>query len=105
MRLADALGTSVEDLAGRGSAQAGDGHSRPLRGAVCVLDERECRRLLCMRGIGRVAVSTPPSPLRRSGRTPGEPPRGRPGTLPASAAGHWMKLTPVRLTGRRVVSR
>lgn len=157
--VANALGTSVEDLTGA-SAEWAPGRSSAARDAELVtLDESECRRLLGVRGVGRVGVYTSEGPaiipvnyLVAGGdiafRTAG-------GTVLARAVGteaafevdriddvaargwsvlavgeleavadagelqdraaathsfpwaggertHWMKLTPVRLTGRRV---
>ncbi|QES47051.1 DNA-binding protein [Streptomyces venezuelae] len=162
VRIADALGTTVEALTGGGpdhdppGATPGPPGTRPV-----TLDDDECRRLLGVRGIGRVAVFTSEGPaihpvnyLVVAGDVAF---RTEAGTVLARAAGteaafeveridevaerawsvlavgvleeaadpdglerladaahstpwaggertHWMKLTPVRLTGRRVKS-
>ncbi|WP_052713440.1 helix-turn-helix domain-containing protein [Streptomyces katrae] len=64
VRLAEALGTTVDALAG--PRTPGD-PVRPARpphtdAQPVVLDEQECRRLLGVRGIGRVAVFTVDGP-------------------------------------------
>ncbi|MFI8100774.1 helix-turn-helix domain-containing protein [Streptomyces sp. NPDC086023] len=166
VRVADALGTTVDDLAGTGSdrdgdrrpaARAPDGTAHPV-----VLEEEECRRLLGVRGIGRVAVFTSEGPavhpvnylvvegdvafrtaadtvLARAAGTEAafeveriddvsakgwsvlavgllqaaSDPEELDGRAAAAhyepwAGGtrtHWMRLAPVRLTGRRVVGR
>ncbi|MFB7169948.1 helix-turn-helix domain-containing protein [Streptomyces sp. NPDC056254] len=164
VRLADALGTTVDALVGMGSdrdhrpaARAPDAADHPE-----VLEEEECRRLLGIQGIGRVAVFTPEGPavhpvnylvvagdvafrtaadtvLARAADTEAAfeveridevAARGwsvlavgvlqtapNPDELEGRAeaahckpwAGgsraHWMRLAPVRLTGRRVVCR
>ncbi|NXY93025.1 pyridoxamine 5'-phosphate oxidase family protein [Streptomyces sp. BR123] len=161
-RLADALGTTVDALAGTGSERDPGPPAMAPDVRPVTLDEEECRRLLGVRGIGRVAVFTPEGPavhpvnyLIAAGdvtfRTAAD-------TVLARAAGseaafeveridevaarawsvlavgvlqeatdpaqlerladavhstpwaggtrsHWMKLTPVRLTGRRVACR
>ncbi|MFJ3921788.1 helix-turn-helix domain-containing protein [Streptomyces sp. NPDC090022] len=162
VRLADALGTTVDALAGTGPDRDPPGATPGAPGTRPVaLDEEECRRLLGVRGIGRVAVFTPEGPavhpvnyLVVAGDVAF---RTAAGTVLARAAGteaafeveridevaarawsvlavgvleeatdpdglerladaarftpwaggertHWMKLTPVRLTGRRVKS-
>ncbi|MFJ9643508.1 helix-turn-helix domain-containing protein [Streptomyces sp. NPDC101206] len=62
VRLADALGTTVDALVGAGSDR--DPWPPPKAPDVqpVTLDEEECRRLLGVRGIGRVAVFTPEGP-------------------------------------------
>ncbi|WP_314251735.1 helix-turn-helix domain-containing protein [Streptomyces sp. DSM 40907] len=163
VRLADALGTTVDDLAGMEAGQVPEPPARPLRGQSVTLDEGECRRLLGARGIGRIAVFTPEGPavhpvnyLVADGdivfRTAADTLLARAAGTEAAfevegidevasrgwsvlavgelrnalanareldrlaAAAHsvpwaggvrtrWMRLTPVRLTGRRVLSR
>jgi transcriptional regulator with XRE-family HTH domain len=160
IRLANALGTTVDDLTGANAAHA-PGTATAVRGAeLRTLDEPECRRLLGTHGVGRVAVFTSEGPaiipvnyllagpdiaFRTSGETALARAAGTEaafevdridevaatgwsvlavGRLVAvtdadelrhlnSAArsapwaggtrAHWMRLTPVRLTGRRIV--
>ncbi|MFJ3175341.1 helix-turn-helix domain-containing protein [Streptomyces roseus] len=62
VRLADALGTTVAELAGATTEQPpGRGVARRDSGLVA-LDEAECRRLLSTHGVGRVAIFTPEGP-------------------------------------------
>ncbi|MFD8410950.1 helix-turn-helix domain-containing protein [Streptomyces sp. NPDC059650] len=162
VRLADALGTTVDALVGAGSDR--DPWPPPKAPDVqpVTLDEEECRRLLGVRGIGRVAVFTPEGPAihpvnylvaagdvafrtaadtvlaRAAGREaafeveridevaarawsvlavgvleeatdPARLERQADAAHSTPWAGgsrtHWMKLTPVRLTGRRVACR
>ncbi|MFD6225338.1 helix-turn-helix domain-containing protein [Streptomyces sp. NPDC060232] len=64
VRLAEVLGTTVDALAGpRAAHDPGRPVTRPRTDAQpVVLDEEECRRLLGVRGIGRVAVFTADGP-------------------------------------------
>ncbi|MER7467300.1 pyridoxamine 5'-phosphate oxidase family protein [Streptomyces sp. NPDC097981] len=64
VHLADALGTTVDALAGTGPAHdPGPPAGTPRTDAQpVVLDEEECRRLLGVRGIGRMAVFTADGP-------------------------------------------
>ncbi|MGW3498032.1 DUF1918 domain-containing protein [Streptomyces sp. NPDC001020] len=62
IRLADALGTSVEALCGGGiDLPPGQGHAL-LHPRLRDLSPDECRALLSTHGVGRVAVSTPDGP-------------------------------------------
>ncbi|MFJ3921766.1 helix-turn-helix domain-containing protein [Streptomyces sp. NPDC090022] len=62
VRVADALGITVDDLTGAGADRV-PGRSTARRDAVLVpLDESECRRLLGTHGVGRIAVFTPEGP-------------------------------------------
>ncbi|GLX16610.1 hypothetical protein Slala02_10500 [Streptomyces lavendulae subsp. lavendulae] len=160
VRVADALGLTVDDLTGA-SAQRVAGRSTARRDSVLVpLDETECRRLLNTCGVGRIAVFTPEGPAVLpvnyliagsdiAFRTAAEAVTARAAGTEAAfeidniddvtASGwsvlavgelaavtgpheihhlnttarshpwaggprdHWMKLTPVRITGRRLV--
>ncbi|MFE6834022.1 helix-turn-helix domain-containing protein [Streptomyces sp. NPDC057705] len=160
LRVADALGVTVDDLTGA-SAHRVAGRSTARRDTTLVpLDETECRRLLSTHGVGRIAVFTRRGPAVLpvnylvagpdiAFRTAAETDTARAvGTEVAfeidhiddvTASGwsvlavgalaavtdpheihrldttarsqpwaggprnHWMKLTPVRITGRRVV--
>ncbi|MFD7835044.1 helix-turn-helix domain-containing protein [Streptomyces sp. NPDC059761] len=62
VRVADALGLTVDDLTGA-SAHRVAGRSTAQRGSALVpLDETECRRLLNTHGVGRIAIFTPEGP-------------------------------------------
>ncbi|GHI69988.1 helix-turn-helix domain-containing protein [Streptomyces nojiriensis] len=160
VRMADALGVTVDDLTGAGADRVA-GRATARRGSALVpLDETECRRLLNTHGVGRIGVFTSEGPavlpvnyliagtdiaFRTSAEAVtaaaagteaafeidniddvtatgwsvlavGElaavtdpPELHRLGTTARSqpwAGGprdHWMKLTPARITGRRVV--
>ncbi|MFK0253904.1 helix-turn-helix domain-containing protein [Streptomyces sp. NPDC090445] len=160
VRVADALGVTVDDLTGA-SADRVPGRAAARRDTSLVqLDEAACRRLLGTHGVGRIAVFTPdgPSvlPVNYLVTGTGIAFRTHAHAVVATAAGteaafeidriddvtsegwsvlavgelaavtdagelrhlsaearahpwaggertHWMKLTPVRLTGRRVV--
>lgn len=160
VRVADALGVTVDDLTGA-SAERVPGRSAARRDTALVeLDEVECRHLLGTHGVGRIAVFTSDGPavlpvnylVAGTGiafRTSEEAVAARASGTEAAfeidhidevtaggwsvlavgelaavtdpdelqhlgatarsqpwAGGdrtHWMKLTPVRLTGRRVV--
>ncbi|AXE24251.1 DNA-binding protein [Streptomyces globosus] len=162
VRLAQALGTTVDSLVAGGSDGEAGPRNRPIDGRLVPLDEGECRRLLGVRGIGRVAVFASDGPavhpvnylvagdgiafrtgadtvLARAAGTEaafeaeqidevaargwsvlavGELTRAVAASrdLERSAAAAnfvpwadgarslWMKITPVRITGRRVVS-
>ncbi|WP_423834503.1 pyridoxamine 5'-phosphate oxidase family protein [Streptomyces manipurensis] len=162
VRLADELGTTVEDLVGHGSGSNSPPSAEKPDAQLVTLDEHECRRLLGVRGIGRVAFFTPDGPavhpvnylvvdtgiafstaadtvLARAVGTEAafETERiddvaakgwsilavGRLDAVTDASAlerraaaahfapwagedrTHWMKITPVRITGRRVVAR
>ncbi|MFH7594433.1 pyridoxamine 5'-phosphate oxidase family protein [Streptomyces racemochromogenes] len=64
VRLAEALGTTVEALAGTGATAHPGRPAGPPQAAAqpVVLDEEECRRLLGVRGIGRIAAFTVDGP-------------------------------------------
>lgn len=160
VRMADALGVTVDDLTGAGADRVAGRATARRDSALVPLDETECRRLLNTHGVGRIAVFTSEGPavlpvnylIAGTGiafRTSAE-------AVPAAAAGteaafeidhiddvtatgwsvlavgglaavtdpselrhldttarshpwaggprdHWMKLTPARITGRRVV--
>ncbi|MFJ2825568.1 helix-turn-helix domain-containing protein [Streptomyces toxytricini] len=160
IRVADALGVTVDDLTGASSDRP-PGRAEPRRDTALVpLDDAECRRLLGTHGVGRIAVFTTEGPsvlpvnYMTAGtaivfRTAADTAAARAGGTEAAfevdhiddvtaegwsvqavglleavtdpderqhlvvtarnhpwAGGirvHWMKLTPVRLTGRRVV--
>ncbi|MFH8642378.1 pyridoxamine 5'-phosphate oxidase family protein [Streptomyces goshikiensis] len=159
VRMADALGITVDDLTGASAGRV-RGRSTARRDSELVaLDEDECRRLLGTHGVGRIAVFTPEGPavlpVNYLIAGPDIAFRTAVEALAARAAGtevafeidniddvtaggwsvlavgeleavtapeeiqhltatarsqpwaggprtHWMKLTPVRLTGRRV---
>ncbi|MET8748906.1 pyridoxamine 5'-phosphate oxidase family protein [Streptomyces sp. NPDC004667] len=62
VRVADALGLTVDDLTGA-STQRVAGRSAARRDSMLVpLDRTECRRLLNTHGVGRIAVFTPEGP-------------------------------------------
>ncbi|MCX4803530.1 pyridoxamine 5'-phosphate oxidase family protein [Streptomyces sp. NBC_01214] len=62
LRMADALGVTVDDLTGAGAERVA-GRASAHRDSVLVpLDETECRRLLNTHGVGRIAVFTPEGP-------------------------------------------
>ncbi|MFG2295853.1 helix-turn-helix domain-containing protein [Streptomyces sp. NPDC048603] len=160
VKVADALGLTVDDLTGA-SADRAPGRSAARRDTALVpLDEAECRRLLGTHGVGRIAVFTTEGPavlpvnylvagpaiaFRTSADTAAARARGteaafeidhiddvtaegwsvlavgeleavtdagerrhlavtaRSGPWAGGTRSHWMKLTPKRLTGRRVV--
>ncbi|MFE3579331.1 helix-turn-helix domain-containing protein [Streptomyces vinaceus] len=160
VRVADALGLTVDDLTGA-SAHRVAGRSTARRDSTLVaLDETECRRLLSTHGVGRIAIFTAEGPAVLpvnylvagsdiAFRTSAEAVTARAAGTEAAfeidniddvtatgwsvlavgelaavtdpheihrlnttarshpwAGGprdHWMKLTPVRITGRRVV--
>ncbi|MFD8980211.1 helix-turn-helix domain-containing protein [Streptomyces sp. NPDC059564] len=160
VRIADALGVTVDDLTGA-SADRVQGRSTARRDTALVpLEEADCRTLLGAYGVGRIAVFTPEGPavlpVNYLIAGPDIAFRTAVEALAARAAGtevafeidniddvtaggwsvlavgeleavtdseeirhltatarsqpwaggprtHWMKLTPVRLTGRRVV--
>ncbi|WP_309144328.1 pyridoxamine 5'-phosphate oxidase family protein [Streptomyces sp. BR123] len=160
VRVADALGVTVDDLTGA-SADRVPGRSTGRRDtSLAALEEAECRRLLGTHGVGRIAVFTPDGPavlpVNYLVTGTGIAFRTHAHAVAARAAGteaafeidriddvtsegwsvlavgelaavtdagelrhlnaegrshpwaggertHWMKLTPVRLTGRRVV--
>ncbi|MEW1636844.1 pyridoxamine 5'-phosphate oxidase family protein [Streptomyces sp. NPDC093801] len=64
VRLAEALGTTVDALVDTPASRGPVRPARPLHTDTqpAVLDEEECRRLLGVRGIGRVAVFTMDGP-------------------------------------------
>ncbi|MGW2671777.1 helix-turn-helix domain-containing protein [Streptomyces sp. NPDC001272] len=64
VRIADALGTTVDALAGTRTARDPVRPARPSHtdARPVVLDEEECRRLLGVRGIGRIALFTVDGP-------------------------------------------
>ncbi|MGW6691954.1 helix-turn-helix domain-containing protein [Streptomyces sp. NPDC054961] len=160
VRVADALGLTVDDLTGAGAHRVSGRSTARRDSALVPLDETECRRLLNTHGVGRIAVSTPeglavfPVNYLAAGtdiafRTSAEGVTARAagseaafeidtidevtatgwsvlavGELAAvtdpheidhlnatarsqpwagGPRGHWMKLTPARITGRRVV--
>ncbi|MGV9306626.1 helix-turn-helix domain-containing protein [Nonomuraea sp. NPDC003727] len=57
IRLAEALGTSVDELLGGGTDRPPGKGPATARPTVEVLDEEECKRLIAPGGIGRVAFS------------------------------------------------
>ncbi|MFI6284536.1 helix-turn-helix domain-containing protein [Streptomyces sp. NPDC051018] len=63
LRLAEALGTSVDALTGRTADEPPGRGTAPAGAALRVLDENECRTLLSRGGVGRVAVETPEGPV------------------------------------------
>ncbi|WP_420078733.1 helix-turn-helix domain-containing protein [Streptomyces sp. JL4002] len=160
VRVAHALGVSVDDLTGANAARAQGRSTARLDAALVPLAEDECRTLLGTHGVGRIAVFTPEGPavLPVNYLVAGADIAFRTAVeaLAARAAGtevafeidniddvtaggwsvlavgeleavtdareiqhltatarsqpwaggprtHWMKLTPVRLTGRRVM--
>ncbi|KOU22587.1 DNA-binding protein [Streptomyces sp. WM6372] len=160
LRIADALGVTVEDLTGASAERVPGGSTARRDSSLVPLDEAECRRLLATHGVGRIAVFLPDGPavLPVNYLVAGSDIafRTAEGATAARAAGteaafeidniddvtasgwsvlavgelapvadaedlhhlnatarshpwaggaraHWMKLTPVRLTGRRVV--
>ncbi|MFD0373792.1 helix-turn-helix domain-containing protein [Streptomyces sp. NPDC127112] len=135
VRVAHALGVTVDDLTGANVGRTQGRSTARLDAALVPLAEDECRTLLGTHGVGRIAVFTPEGPavlpvnylvagadiaFRTAGgwsvlavgeleavtdsreiqhltaTARSQPWAGGPRT-------HWMKLTPVRLTGRRVV--
>ncbi|MEU5152586.1 pyridoxamine 5'-phosphate oxidase family protein [Streptomyces yangpuensis] len=62
VRLAGVLGTTVEALAGRTPVPEAGPRAKDPAAGTAVLDGAECRRLLGVRGIGRVAVFTADGP-------------------------------------------
>ncbi|MFD7624886.1 helix-turn-helix domain-containing protein [Streptomyces sp. NPDC059851] len=160
VRVADALGITVDDLTGA-AAERVPGRSTARRDTALVpLDEAECQRLLGTHGVGRIAVFTPDglavlpvnylvagtgiafrtSEVATAAKAAGTEAafeidriddvtaegwsvlavgaltavtdagelrhlnaEARSGPWAGGGRTHWMKLTPVRLTGRRVV--
>ncbi|MFE9846157.1 helix-turn-helix domain-containing protein [Streptomyces goshikiensis] len=159
VRMADALGITVDDLTGASAGRVRGRSTARRDSALVALDEDECRRLLGTHGVGRIAVFTPEGPavlpVNYLIAGPDIAFRTAVEALAARAAGtevafeidniddvtaggwsvlavgeleavtapeeiqhltatarsqpwaggprtHWMKLTPVRLTGRRV---
>ena len=160
VRVADALGITVDDLAGTNAGLVAGRATARRDTALVPLDEADCRRLLNTHGVGRIAVFTAEGPavlpVNYLVAGPDITFRTSAGSVAAGAAGteaafeidniddvtaggwsvlavgelaavtepdrlhhldasarsepwaggtrnHWMKLTPVRITGRRVV--
>ncbi|MFD6912601.1 helix-turn-helix domain-containing protein [Streptomyces virginiae] len=62
VRVADALGLTVDDLTGAGAHHVAGRSTARRDSALVPLDETECRRLLSTHGVGRIAVLTSEGP-------------------------------------------